>query len=141
MDQFYFDLADATDWIWKNRNKPQFWEWEDLTSNNPDKSNLNLSNAVAWNVFTVLESKGLLHEFFTTRDNKEIRVFKIDLSDEKLWKKTRKRPYFWRRWITEPICWLFSKFWYFILWTISVSLAAFLTSSMDKWVSLLFPQK
>lgn len=92
MDQFYFDLAKAAQWMWDNREKPQYWEWHDLTDRNPDQTNLGLSDAAAWNIFTVLESKKLIHEFTFTKDGKQQTGYKIDLSDPKAWKDIRRQP-------------------------------------------------
>ena len=139
MDSFYFDLAKAVRWIWGHRNQPQYWEWHDLTSHNPAKDNLGLSDAVAWNIFTVLESKGLLHSFPYQKDGKDIFAFKIDLSDPKLWSEMQKDPTKCRRWVILPL----KKFWvkcrYFILWILSLIITTALTYGITRWIDIKYP--
>ncbi len=139
MDTFYFDVSRAADWIWRNRNTPQYWEWVDLTSRNPDSTNIGLSDAAAWNVCTVLESKGLIKSMEVTKAERTIRAFKIDLSDPRAWNDARKEPFWWRRWLTHPICWAARKFWLFALWTLSVGLAVSLTHGIKRWIDLFWP--
>ncbi len=142
MDPFYFDLAAAAKWIWDHRDEPQYWEWKDLTSENTDKSTLNLSKPTAWNIVTVLESKGLIRfmEPFE-KDGETIKhPFRIDLSDPYAWEQIRKPPtcknlLIARMWKAGSV------FWYFILWTLSLVIAASLTYGMQRIIDLMWPVK
>jgi hypothetical protein len=140
MDPFYFDLAAAAEWIWNHRNEPQYWEWDDLTEANPANDALKLHKATAWNVVTVLESKGLIRfmEPFE-KDGKSIKYpFRIDLSDSYAWKQIRKPPTKCNR-ILSYLYNFGSVFWYFILWTISLVIASSLTYGMQRIIDWLWP--
>ena len=140
MDSFYFDLAKAVRWIWEHRNQPQYWEWHDLTTRNPAQDNLGLSDAVAWNIFTVLESKGLLHSFPNKKDGKDIFAFKIDLSDPKQWSEMKKDPTKYRRWFILPLKKFGKKFGVFIIWIISIVITTALTYGITRYIDIHYPK-
>lgn len=141
IDPFYFHLTNAAQWIWKNRNSPQYWQWEDLTELNKAPDALKLSSATAWNIITVLESKKLIHSMSPfEKDGKKVFPFKIDLSDEKAWKKIRRKPTICNR-LIEHIKTFWKKFWLFIIWIISIVVASSLTYGIKRLIDIKWPLK
>lgn len=132
VDRFYFDLSYGAKWIWDHRNEPQYFEWEDLTDKNLAADALNLSYATAWNIFTVLESKGLLHQFDLEKDGNKIRAFKIDLSNRTEWADIVREPDFCWLYIERPARIALRKSPYLILWIFSLLVTVTLTSWIDS---------
>lgn len=65
--------------------------------------------------------------------DKDLRLFKLNLSDEKAWKKIRKSPNGFRRWFWWPLVKFVSKFWLFIVWALSIALSSGLTVAVRAW--------
>ena len=139
MDTFYFDFANASNWIWDHRNEPQYWEWEDLTDLNPAPDSLNLSKAVAWNICTVLESKGLIHSIEPfEKDGKKVIPFKIDLSDFHAWELARRQPTRCNR--VRSFCSdLYRKFYLFVIGLISVGVTSVCVYGLERWIDITWP--
>ena len=139
MDAFYFDLAKAAEWIYNHRNSPQYWEWEDLTDLNPSTDNLNLNKAVAWNICTVLESKGLVRFMDTfEKDGRKRYPFRIDLSDEKAWKHACKPPTKWNR-FCRCLGKLWAKFGLFVVGALSLSVTSILIYGLQRLIDIKWP--
>jgi len=145
MNSFYFHLADAANWIWKHRNEPQYWEWTVLTKRNPASQEvgtdtLNLNDATAWNIVTVLESKGLVRSIppFKKDDGTEIKwAFKIDLSDEKAWQRIRRSPTCCNKvknWFEDAL----DKFKLFLFGLLSLAVTSLIVYVLQKWADSKF---
>jgi hypothetical protein len=139
MDSFYFDLATAAQWIWDRRNEPQYWEWEDLTNLNPAPDSLKLNEAVAWNICTVLESKGLVHAMEPfDKNGKKVIPFRIDLSDAGAWKRIRKPPTVCNRLIAFGGA-LWRKFYLFVIGLLSVGVTSVCVYAIERWIDITWP--
>jgi len=142
MEPFSKHLADAAQWIWNNRNKPQYWTWESLRDLNkpPDPLNLTLDYAVAWNIITVLEGKGLLISFPSFQKDGELIAypFKLNLSDERAWRRACRLPTCKNKLIN---LWedLSPKFVWFFVGLLATTLTSIMVYALQRLIDIMWP--
>ncbi len=133
------ELAKAANWIWERRNEPQYWEWHDLTGHNKAPDTLNLPDTIAWNIFTILEQRGLMIPIEVTKEGKKIPAFKLNADREKEWKAAKKSPTKLDINLWEPLAKLGINIWTFIVWILSLVIASGMTHGIERLIDWIWP--
>jgi len=122
MTRFSSKRADAAKWIYARRNQVDWWRWHVLTSHNPDKDTLALSDKDAFLIFADFVHDGLLVPTIGD-DGRE--AFTINPGKVDRWNQYRR-----------PICyWMLSHLKSLIVWLISVVVAIFIGWILNKLVT------
>jgi hypothetical protein len=133
------ELAKASQWIWKHRDEPQYWEWHDLTARNPASDTLNMPDTVAWNIFTILEQRGLMVPFEVKKEGKTFPAFKLNPDKEDEWNKAKTLPTKWDKKLWEPLTKLGINLWTFLVWILSLVIASALTYGAERLIDWKWP--
>ncbi|MFA5234053.1 MAG: hypothetical protein WC390_06590 [Sulfurimonas sp.] len=133
------ELATAANWIWEHKDEPQFWNWPVLTRHNDAEDSLNFPDTVAWNVFTILEKRGLIDPFMAEKDGKTFPAFKLNLNNEIEWEKTKKPPTKWDTEFWEPLARTGVNIWTFIVWILSLVIASGMTYGVERLIDWRWP--
>jgi hypothetical protein len=139
INYYSYELAIAARWILDHKDAAKWWNWSVLTAHNQAEDSLNLPDTIAWNVFTILESRGLIVPTIAHENGKNFSAFKLNLSDVNGWEKAKRLPSSWDTHLWGPLSRLGINIWVFIIWTLSLVIASLLTYSTQRLIDWMFP--
>jgi len=123
--------AQAAKWIWDRKERSVDWNWPVLTKHNPDPETLGFDDIISFQIFTILERKGLIEPFVFENNGRQISSFKLCLHNEKEWEFIQHPPTGFRK-VLHVILWFFGGVWRSILWVLTIFLTALLTLIAEK---------
>lgn len=136
MSAYPKDVARAAKWIWDRKEESIDWNWPVLTKRNSAKDTLGFSDIKAFQIFTILEKRGLIEPLkFTGKNGILIETYKLILKEEKDWKDTEKLGSFLYDWILNPLKDIFTDLGRALIWFLSVAITAVITVLITKWLT------
>lgn len=135
------ETAKAIGWISDRREKSIDWNWPVLSYRNPDSECLFLPEIVAYQIWTILEHRGMVKRetFVQGETGQPFAAYVLNFSDESLWVEGRKIPSKWRLYFWFPIQKAFFKFPIFLVWVFSLVITASVTYYIEKWIDEKYP--
>lgn len=127
MSAYQEEVAAAANWLWDRKDRTATWNWVVLSAGNPDPETLGYSNVLSFQVFAILQKKGLIEPYSTEQPNGvTISGFHLCLDDQAKWKAVRFPPVGLRR-FKSVVLMFFGGAWRLLLWALSILGAVYLT--------------